>query len=306
MILMPADETPLPALRLAELCEEAGLPHGVLNVLTGLGETTGAALVQSNNIDQVAFTGSREVGKKIVQAAAGNLKRVMLELGGKSPNVIFADTDLESAIPAAAHAVFRNTGQVCCAGSRLYVEKRIFDRVVEGIGERAKQIRVGAALNPDSEIGPLMSAVKLNRVQSFVSQGTQDGADILVGGKHVGERGYFYEPTILLNTTPAMSVQREEIFGPVLCAMSFESAEEIPSVANQTRYGLSASIWTRDISKALRLAKTLKAGAVWINSTDAFDPNLPWGGVKESGWGHELGQEGVEAFTELKAITVKL
>jgi phenylacetaldehyde dehydrogenase len=306
MILKPAEETPLTALRLAELCEEAGLPHGVLNVLTGLGETTGAALVQSNNIDQVAFTGSREVGKKIVQAAAGNLKRVMLELGGKSPNVIFADTDLESAIPAAAHAVFRNTGQVCCAGSRLYVEKRIFDRVVEGIGERAKQIRVGAALNPDSEIGPLMSAVQLNRVQSFVNQGTQDGADILVGGKHVGERGYFYEPTILLNTTPAMSVQREEIFGPVLCAMSFESAEEIPAVANQTRYGLSASIWTRDISKALRLAKTLKAGAVWINSTDAFDPNLPWGGVKESGWGRELGQEGVEAFTELKAITVKL
>ena len=306
MILKPAEETPLTALRLAELCEEAGLPHGVLNVLTGLGETTGAALVQSNDIDKVTFTGSLEVGKKIVQAAAGNLKRVTLELGGKSPSVIFADADLDSAIPAAAFSVFHNTGQVCCAGSRLYVEKKVFDRVVEGIGGRAKQLRLGAAFNPESEIGPLMSAVQLNRVESFVNEGAQAGADILVGGKHVGDRGYFYEPTILLNTSPAMRVQREEIFGPVLCAMSFESTEEIPAVANQTRYGLAATIWTRDISKALRLAKTLNAGAVWINCAEAFDPNLPWGGVKESGWGRELGQEGVEAFTELKAITVKL
>lgn len=306
VILKPAEETPLTALRLAELCEEACLPHGVVNVLTGLGETTGAALVQSDNIDKITFTGSIEVGKKIVQAAAGNLKRVTLELGGKSPNVIFDDANLESAIPAAAYSIFHNTGQVCCAGSRLYVEKRVFDRVVEGVGERAKQIKLGAAFNPDSEIGPLMSAVQLNRVQSFVNEGAQAGADILTGGKHVGERGYFYEPTVLLNTTPSMSVQREEIFGPVLCAMPFKTAEEIPAVANQTRYGLAASIWTRDISKALRLAKMLNVGAVWINCPEAFDPNLPWGGSKESGWGRELGQEGVEAFTELKAITVKL
>jgi phenylacetaldehyde dehydrogenase len=306
MILKPAEETPLTALRLAELCEEAGLPHGVLNVLTGFGETTGAALVQSNDIDKVTFTGSLEVGKKIVQAAAGNLKRVTLELGGKSPSVIFADAHLDSAIPVAAFSVFHNTGQVCCAGSRLYVEKKVFDRVVEGIGGRAKQLRLGAAFNPESEIGPLMSAIQLNRVESFVNEGAQAGAEIFVGGKHVGDRGYFYEPTILLNTSPAMRVQREEIFGPVLCAMSFESAEEIPAVANQTRYGLAATIWTRDTSKALRLARTLNAGAVWINCAEAFDPHLPWGGVKESGWGRELGQEGIEAFTELKAITVKL
>ena len=306
MILKPAEQTPLTALRLAELCDEAGLPPGVLNVITGLGETAGAALAQNEKVDKVAFTGSVEVGKQILQAAAGNLKHVALELGGKSPNIIFADTDLGVAIPGAAHAIFRNTGQVCCAGSRLYVEKEVFERVVEGIGERAKEMKLGAALNPESEIGPLMSAVQLNRVESYVNNGTEAGAKVLVGGRHVGARGYFYEPTVLLNTTPTMSVQREEIFGPVLCAMPFESAEEIPAVANQTRFGLSASVWTRDISKALRLAKALNVGAVWVNCSEAFDPNLPWGGAKESGWGRELGQEGVEAFTELKAVTVKI
>jgi phenylacetaldehyde dehydrogenase len=306
MILKPAEETPLTALRLAELCEQAELPPGVLNVLTGLGETAGAALAESENVDKITFTGSVETGRKIVQAASGNFKRVTLELGGKSPNIVFADSDLDSAIPAAAAAIFRNSGQVCCAGSRLYVEKKVFDQVVEGIGQRAKSMKLGAALNPESEIGPLMSANQMHRVQFYVSEGTDSGAQVLVGGRRVGERGYFYEPTILLNTSPLMRVQREEVFGPVLCAMPFESMEEIPSVANQTRYGLSASIFTRDISKALRLAKALNVGAVWVNCYDAFDPNLPWGGAKESGWGRELGQEGIEAFTELKAITVKL
>jgi phenylacetaldehyde dehydrogenase len=306
VILKPAEQTPLTALRLAELCEEAGFPPGVVNILTGLGDTAGAALAQSDNIDKIAFTGSVDVGKKIVQAATGNLKRIMLELAGKSPNVIFADADLELAIPAAAMTIFGNAGQICCAGSRLYAEEKVFDRVVQGIEQRAKDLKLGAALNQESEIGPLMSEVQLNRVESFVSEGTQAGAQILVGGKHIGERGYFYEPTVLLNTTAAMRVQREEIFGPVLCAMSFQSAEEIPPVANQTRYGLAASIWTQNTSKALRLAQSLNAGAVWVNCTNVFDPNLPFGGFKESGWGRELGQEGVEAFTELKAVTVKL
>jgi phenylacetaldehyde dehydrogenase len=306
VILKPAEQTPLTALRLAELCEEAGIPPGVVNILTGFGETAGAALAQSHQVDKVAFTGSAEVGKKIVQAAAGTLKRLTLELAGKSPNVVFADSDLEVAIPAAAMGIFGNTGQVCCAGSRLYVEKKVFDQVVEGIERRAKGIKLGAGLNSESEIGPLMSEVQLNRVEFYVNEGREAGANILVGGRHIGERGYFYEPTVLLNTTPDMSVQREEIFGPVLCAMPFESAEEIPPVANETRYGLAATIWTRDTSKALRLAKALNAGAVWVNCFNVFDPNLPFGGFKESGWGRELGQEGVEAFTELKAVTIKL
>jgi phenylacetaldehyde dehydrogenase len=306
MVLKPAEETPLSALRFAELCQQVDLPPGVLNIVTGLGETAGAALAESENVNKVSFTGSVETGRKIVQAAAGDFKRVTLELGGKSPNIVFADSDLDSAIPAAATAVFRNTGQVCCAGSRLYVEKKVFDQVVEGVGQRAKSIKLGAALNPESEIGPLMSANQMHRVQFYVQEGADSGAEVLVGGRRVGERGYFYEPTILLNTTPLMRVQREEVFGPVLCAMPFESMEEIPSVANQTRYGLSASIFTRDVSKALRLAKALNVGAVWVNCSDVFDPNLPWGGSKESGWGRELGQEGIEAFTELKAITVKL
>jgi phenylacetaldehyde dehydrogenase len=306
MVLKPAEETPLSALRLAELCEQAELPPGVLNIVTGLGETAGAALAESENVDKIAFTGSVETGRKIVQAASGNLKRVLLELGGKSPSIVFADSDLESAIPAAATAVFQNTGQVCCAGSRLYLEKKVFDRVVEGIGQCAKSMKLGAALNPESEIGPLMSANQMNRVQFYINEGRDVGAEVLVGGQRVGERGYFYEPTVLLNTTPVMRVQREEIFGPVLCAMAFEGVEEIPSIANQTRFGLSANIFTRDISKALRLAKALNAGTVWVNCSNVFDPNLPWGGTKESGWGRELGQEGIEAFTELKAITVKL
>ena len=306
VILKPAEETPLTALRLAELCEEAGLPPGVVNILTGLGETAGAALAQSENVDKIAFTGSVDVGKKIVQAAAGNLKRLLLELAGKSPNIVFADADLELAIPAAAMSIFGNAGQMCCAGSRLYAEEKVFERVVQGVEQHARNLKVGAALNHESEIGPLMSELQLHRVQSLVGTGVQAGAEVLVGGKHIGENGYFYQPTILLNTSPDMRVQREEIFGPVLCAMSFESPEEIPRVANQTRYGLAASIWTRDISKALRLAQRLDAGTVWVNCTNVFDPNLPFGGFKESGWGREFGPEGVEAFTESKAITVKL
>lgn len=306
LLLKPAEQTPLTALRLAELIAEAGFPPGVVNVLPGLGPTTGAAIVRHPGVQKIAFTGSTEVGKELLHGATGNLKRLTLELGGKSPNIIFADADLDHAIPAAVQAIFGNTGQVCNAGSRLYVQKPIFDRVLEGVAEHAAKLRIGAGLNEDSDIGPLMSSTQLDRVTTYVGEGTRDGAKTLIGGERVGNRGYFFAPTILTHVRPDMSVHQEEIFGPVLCAMPFESADEIVPIANETRYGLAASIWTTNLSIAHRTARRINAGAVWINCFGVFDPNLPFGGFKESGWGREMGQDGVEAFTEVKAVSVHL
>jgi len=306
VLLKPAEQTPLTALRLAELVAEAGFPDGVVNVLTGFGETAGAAITAHDGVDKVSFTGSTEVGKIIARAATGNLKRVTLELGGKSPNIIFADADLDQAIPAAAMAIFGNTGQVCNAGSRLYVEKPVFDTVMAGIEEVARSLKVGPGLDPDAEIGPLMSRDQLERVTSYVAKGREDGAEVAVGGSAIGETGYFMQPTVLTGTRPDMAVHREEIFGPVLCAMSFDDPDDIPAVANDTRFGLAASIWTRDLSRAHRLARSINAGAIWINCFGVFDPNLPFGGMRESGWGREMAREGVEAFTEEKAVTIRL
>lgn len=306
IVLKPAEQTSLSAIRLAELIAEAGFPRGVVNILTGHGRTTGAAIVEHPLVRKVSFTGSTEVGKILLKAASGNLKRLTLELGGKSPNIIFADADLERAIPAAAGAIFGNTGQVCNAGSRLYVQRSIFDKVVQGILDRASALKVGAGLRREAEIGPLISGVQRDRVSAYVEEGRKQGAEIAAGGKHLGDAGYFYSPTVLLGTTPDMKVQTEEIFGPVLCAMPFDDAEEIARVADHAQYGLAASIWTRDISVAHRLGRRLNAGAIWINCFGVFDPNLPFGGFKESGWGREMGQEGVEAYTEVKAVTVRL
>nr|WP_306120741.1 MULTISPECIES: aldehyde dehydrogenase family protein [unclassified Roseitalea] len=306
VLLKPAEQTPLTALRLAELVAEAGFPKGVVNVLTGFGETAGAAITAHRGVDKVSFTGSTEIGKKIAQAATGNLKRVTLELGGKSPNVIFADADLDEAIPAAAMAIFGNSGQVCNAGSRLYVERSAFDKVMAGIEQVAANLKVGPGLDPNSEIGPLMSEAQQRRVTDFVEQGKRDGAHVAVGGARIGNSGYFMQPTVLTGTTPDMAVHTEEIFGPVLCAMPFDDPDKIPSVANDTRFGLAASIWTRDLSRAHRLARSINAGAIWINCFGVFDPNLPFGGMRESGWGREMAREGVEAFTEQKAVTIRL
>lgn len=305
-ILKPAEQTPLTALRLAELVQQAGFPDGVVNVLTGFGDPAGAALANHPGVDKVSFTGSTEVGKRIVGAAAGNLKRVTLELGGKSPNIVFADADLDQAIPMAAMAIFGNTGQVCNAGSRLYVERSVFDRVVEGVVERAQSLAIGCGLNPGSEIGPLMSAAQMARVSGYIDAARAAGAEVAVGGARLGARGHFIAPTILLGTKPDMAVQRQEIFGPVLCAMPFDDPDEILPVANDTRFGLAASIWTRDVGRAHKVAARVKAGAVWVNCFGVFDPNLPFGGFKESGWGREFGSEGIEAFTEVKAVSVKL
>ena len=305
-VLKPAEQTPLSALRLAELALEAGLPPGVLNVVTGFGETAGAALAAHPDVDKIAFTGSTEVGRLIVQAAAGNLKKVTLELGGKSPNIVFDDADVSKAAAGAANAIFFNHGQCCCAGSRLYVEDKIFDQVVEGVSESAKKIRVGPGMNPETTMGPLVSEEQFRRVCGYMEAGLNEGAKAVVGGKKVGNRGYFVEPTVLVNTKPNMKVVREEIFGPVVTAMPFKSVDEIATEANNTRYGLAAGIWTKDIAKAHSLANKLRAGTVWINCYNVFDAAMPFGGYKESGWGREMGKESLELYTEVKSVCVRI
>jgi phenylacetaldehyde dehydrogenase len=306
VVLKPAEQTPLSALRLGELVMEAGFPEGVVNIVPGYGETAGAALAAHPDVDKVAFTGSTEVGKLIVHAAAGNLKKVSLELGGKSPNVVFKDADLDSAIPGAASAIFFNHGQCCCAGSRLYVEKPIFDRVVEGVANHAKKINVGSGLDPETSMGPLVSEEQLSRVCGYLEAGFSEGATAVTGGHKKGDKGYFVEPTVLVNTRENMKVVREEIFGPVVVAMPFDDPEEILPRANDSEYGLAAAVWTRDISKAHRTAELLRSGTVWINCYNIFDAALPFGGYKQSGWGREMGHDALNLYTQTKAICTKL
>lgn len=306
-VLKPAEQTPLTAIRLAELVAEAGFPAGSINILTGYGHTTGAALAEHPDVDKVSFTGSTEVGRKIAAAAAAsNLKRVTLELGGKSPNIIFADANLDQAIPTAAAAIFGNSGQVCNAGSRLYIEAPIYDQVVEGVGKIAEGMQLGAGLDPNTELGPLMSATQLSRVASHVKGAESDGASVSYGGGQVGDQGYFFAPTVLTGTKSGMAAARQEIFGPVVCAAKFSSEEEIIAEANDTNFGLAASIWTENLGRAHRMAESVNAGAVWVNSFGVFDPNLPFGGYKESGWGREFGIEGVDAFLETKSVSIKI
>ena len=306
VVLKPAEQTPLTALRLAELLAEAGLPDGVVNVIPGFGETAGAALAAHPDVDKVAFTGSTEVGKLIVAAAAGsNLKKLTLELGGKSPNIVFDDAE-DGAIEGAAHAIFFNHGQCCVAGSRLYVQQGRFDEVVDGVAEIAKSVKVGPGMEPGTQMGPLVSEEQLRLVTGFLESGEAEGATALAGGGRFGERGYFVEPTVLTNTRPDMKVVREEIFGPVLVAAPFTDLNEIAAQANDSEYGLGAGIWTRDISKAHTLAKKLRAGTVWINCYNVFDAALPFGGYKQSGWGREMGHEVLNSYTEVKAVTTLL
>ncbi|MGA9968528.1 MAG: aldehyde dehydrogenase family protein [Terriglobales bacterium] len=306
VVLKPAEQTPLTALRLGELIQEAGIPDGVVNIVPGYGETAGAALAAHPGVDKVAFTGSTEVGKLILQAAAGNLKKVSLELGGKSPNVVFADVDLDSAIAGAASAIFFNHGQCCCAGSRLYVENKIFDKVVEGVAEHAKKINVGSGQDEATDMGPLVSAEQMNRVCGYLESGFSEGAKAVVGGGRHGDKGYFVKPTVLVNTNEKMKVVQEEIFGPVVTAIPFSDPAEVLAQANDSVYGLAAGIWTRDIQKAHRLASQLRAGTVWINCYNIFDAALPFGGYKQSGWGREMGHEVLEQYTEVKAVCTAL
>jgi phenylacetaldehyde dehydrogenase len=305
VVLKPAEQTPLSALRLAELIAEAGVPEGVVNVVPGFGETAGAALAAHDDVDKVAFTGSTEVGKLIVQAAAGNLKKLTLELGGKSPNIVFDDAE-DGAVEGAANAIFFNHGQCCVAGSRLFVQQSRFDEVVDGVAEIAKSIKLGPGMEAGTQMGPLVSDEQFQRVSGFLESGRVDGATALAGGGRYGDRGYFIEPTVLTNTRPDMKVVREEIFGPVVVAAPFQDLDEIAAIANDSAYGLGAGIWTRDISKAHALAKKLRAGTVWINCYNVFDASLPFGGYKQSGWGREMGHEVLNNYTEVKAVTAQL
>ena len=308
IILKTAEQTPLSALLLAELVMEAGFPAGVVNVISGFGETAGAALAAHDDVDKVAFTGSTEVGKLIVKAAAGNLKKVTLELGGKSPVLVFPDADIDAAVAGAANAIFFNMGQCCVAGSRLMAHKKVYEQIVEGVSNIAGKLKVGDGMDPTTEVGPLVSQEQLERVTGFLGSGRDEGARVAAGGGRVGNQGYFVAPTVLADTSHQMRVVREEIFGPVVCAAPFDDAdmERLVGEANNTPYGLAASVWTRDHSLAHRVANRLRAGTVWINCHNVFDAAQPFGGYKQSGWGRENSEEIFHSYTETKAIYAAL
>lgn len=306
VVLKPAEITPLSALRIGELSLEAGLPPGVFNIVPGFGRSAGQALVDHPDVDKVTFTGSPAVGRQILAGAAGNLKRVTLELGGKSANVIFADADLDAAVKAAASGIFFNTGQVCSAGSRVLVQDAVYDEVVERLAARAKGVRVGAPSDRATAMGPIVSQAQMQRVLDYVDIGVKEGATLVTGGTRVGNRGYFVSPTVFADVGHDMRISQEEIFGPVVSVVRFSDEEDALRKANGTRYSLAAGIWSRDIGRVHRFAKRVKAGTVWINTYGYTDVRLPWGGARDSGFGREHGDAAIENFTEPKAVWMNL
>ena len=307
VVMKPAEQTPLSALRIGELIVEAGFPAGVVNLVPGFGPTAGAAIARHMDVDKVAFTGSTEVGHLIMKAAAeSNLKRVTLELGGKSPNIVFADTDLDEAVEGAHFGLFFNHGQCCCAGSRVFVEEKIYDKFVEKSGARARARTVGDPFDPNTEQGPQVDQAQFDKVMGYIDSGRSEGANLVCGGDRVGNRGYFIQPTVFSDVHDEMKIAQEEIFGPVMSIIPFKSAEEVVGRANYTTFGLAAAVWTRDIKKAHAVANSLRAGTVWVNCYNVLDTRAPFGGFKQSGIGRELGEYGLQQYTEVKTVTVKL
>ena len=309
MVLKPASLTPLTALRFAELCQEAGLPEGVFNVVTGPGGRAGMALVRDPRVDKIAFTGSTDVGKQIMREAAGTLKRLSLELGGKSPNIVFADADMDAAVKGALTGIFYNKGEVCAAGSRLFVEEKIHDALLAQLTDKVKALKVGDPMDKATRMGPVVSKQQMDTVLAYIEAGKQEGARLVAGGGRAsvgGGRGYYVEPTIFDGVTNRMKIAREEIFGPVLSVIPFKSVEDGLAQGNDTTYGLAAAVWTRDVAKALRAARAIRAGTVWVNAYNLFDAALPFGGFKESGFGREMGSVGLDHYTEVKTVWVDL
>lgn len=306
VVLKPAEQTPLSALRLGELCQEVGIPAGVINVVPGFGPTAGAALVEHPMVDKVAFTGSPEVGRIIMQTAAKTLKRLSLELGGKSPNIVFADAELPSAVSGARSGIFVNAGQVCSAGSRIFVQDQVYDEFVERLADESKRIKVGDPLAEDTRMGAIVSSEQFDKVRGYIKIGEEEGARLVAGGNRVGQKGYFIAPTVFANATNQMRIGREEIFGPVASVIRFKDTDDAVAQANDSPYGLTAAVWTRDVAKAHLVAHGLKAGTTWINAYGFTDTRSPWGGFGMSGFGRELGKEAIRLYSEEKCVWVSL
>ena len=306
IVLKPAEQTPLSALRLGEICQEAGLPDGVLNIVTGYGPTAGAALAEHMDVDKIAFTGGSATGRIIMQAASKNLKRISLELGGKSPNIVFADSDIDSAVDGAMTGIFFNQGEVCCAGSRLFIEKSIHEEFIDKLSNKAANMRVGNPEDTGTQMGAQVSKEQFDKILGYIETGKQEGAKLVTGGERCGERGYFIKPTIFDAVDNNMRIAKEEIFGPVVSAITFDDVDEVVRQGNLSVYGLAAAVWTRDIKKAHRLARDLKAGTIWINTYNAFDAASPFGGFKQSGFGRELGVHALELYTHVKSVWINL